>query len=216
MAQLNLLPDVKLEFIKARRTKLLLTLISIAVGGVALVVFLLTFVTVNVVQKKSLSDLNKDISKYSTQLKSTPDLDKILTVQNQLSTLTSLHDQKPVASRLFSYIAQVTPAQANLNKLSLDFTAHTITIGGTAPSLDVVSTYTDTLKATKYTTAVNTTTTKAFSNVVLSSFGRDDKGATFNITFAFDPIIFDTKNEVKLTVPQATDANQSSIFGAGK
>ncbi len=214
MAQLNLLPDVKLEFIKARRTKQLLTLISIAVAGVALVIFLLSFVTVNVVQKKSLSDLNKDISKYSTQLKSTKDLDKILTVQNQLDTLTSLHDQKPVTSRLFPYISQVTPAQANLNKLTMDFTAKTLSLGGTAPSLDVVSAYTDTLKATTYKVAGGKAT-KAFSNVVLSSFGRDDKGATFTITFTFDPIIFDTKSAVSLTVPNTAGADQSNAFGAG-
>jgi hypothetical protein len=88
-------------------------------------------------------------------------------------------------------------------------------IGGTAPSLDVVSTYTDTLKATKYSSGTDQPQ-KAFSDVVLSSFGRDDKGATFSITFSFDPPIFDTKNDVKLTVPNNTDANQSSIFGVGK
>lgn len=215
MVQLNLLPAVKLEFIKARRTKQLLTFVSMVVGAASLTILLLAFVTVNVVQKKSLSDLNKDIKKYSTQLKSTKDLNKILTVQNQLGTLTTLHDQKPVASRLFTYISQVTPAQANLNKLSMDFAAHTMTLGGTAPSLDTVSTYTDTLKATTYKTDDTSPALHAFSSVVLSSFGRDSKGATFTITFNFDPIIFDTKSTVKLTVPSTAGADQSSVFGGG-
>jgi Tfp pilus assembly protein PilN len=213
MVQFNLLPDVKLEYVKTERTKRLLTVVSFfaSVGGVALLI--LSIVSVDVVQKKSLHDLNNDIGRYSTQLKSVSDLDKILTVQNQLSTLTSLHDKKPVTSRLFAYISQITPGQASLNQLTIDFTANTLTIGGGAPSLDVVSTYTDTLKSTTYKTdAAGATATKAFSSVVLTSFGRDDKGATFTITCSFDPIIFNSANNVTLTVPATAEADQSSVF----
>jgi Tfp pilus assembly protein PilN len=215
MVQFNLLPDVKLEYVKTQRTKRLLTLVSLFASAGALAILFLSFVSVDVVQKKSLSDLNKDITKYSTQLKSVPDLDKILTVQNQLGTLTTLHNQKPVTSRLFGYITQVTPSQASLNNLNLDFTTNKLTIGGTAPSLDVVSTYTDTLKATNYKMDGSSMTMHAFSNVVLSSFGRTDKGATFTITLDFDPAIFNTANNVSLTVPQTADASQSSTFGGG-
>jgi len=215
MVQFNLLPDVKLEYVKTQRTKRLLTLISLFASVGALIVLLLSFVSVDVVQKKNLRDLNSDISKYSSQLKNVADLDKILTVQNQLGTLTSLHDQKPVASRLFTYISQVTPAQASLNSLSIDFTTNQLTVGGSAPSLDVVSTYTDTLKATEYKTGDSSSNTHAFSNVVLSSFGRSDKGATFTITLSFDPAIFNTNNDVTLVVPQSAGAGQSTTFGEG-
>ena len=216
MIQFNLLPDVKLEYVRAQRTKRLLTLVSIVVSLAGLAVLLLSIITVDVVQKKSLHDLNSDITKYSSQLKNVKDLDKILTVQNQLSTLATLHDQKPVASRLFSYITQVTPAQASLNKLTVDFTANTLVVGGSAPSLDVVSAYTDTLKATTYSIEGSNTKTPAFSDVVLSSFGRDDQGATFTITATFDQAIFDTKNNITLQVPQSAKADQSSVFGEGQ
>ena len=215
MVQFNLLPDVKLEYVRAKRTKYLVTFISIVVGIVAVVVFAISLFIVDVVQKKSLSDLNTDIHKYSTQLKSTKDLSKILTVQNQLNTLTQLHDTKPVASRLFDYITQVTPAQASLNKLTVDFGANTMTIGGTAPSLDAVSLYTDTLKATSYTTDANTTSAKAFSDVVLSNFGRNTTGATFTITLSFDPAIFKATNTVKLAVPNTTVPSSTNVFSAG-
>jgi Tfp pilus assembly protein PilN len=216
MIQFNLLPDVKLEYVKAQRTKRLLTLVSIVVSLASLAVLLLSIITVDVVQKKSLHDLNNDVAKYSSQLKSVKDLDKILTVQNQLSTLTSLHDQKPVTSRLFTYISQITPSQASLNKLTVDFTANTLTIGGTAPSLDTVSTYTDTLKGTTYKTGDSSrAAANAFSGVVLSTFGRDDSGATFTITCSFDPVIFKTDSNVTLTVPQTANADQSTIFGGG-
>jgi len=213
MVQFNLLPNVKLEYVKTQRTKRLLTLTSVVVSIAGVVLLVLSLMTVDVVQKKSLHDLNNDIGRYSTQLKNVQDLDKILTVQNQLSTLTSLHEQKPVTSRLFSYISQLTPANANLNQLSIDFSANTITIGGSAPTLDVVSTYTDTLKQTTYKTSAKASGIHAFSNVVLSSFGRTDSGATFTITSSFDPAIFNTDDTITLTVPQTAGADQSSVFG---
>lgn len=215
MVQFNLLPNIKLEYVKARRTKYLVTFISIVVSGVAILVFAVSLFVVDVAQKKSLSDLNTDIGKYSKQLRGTKDLSKILTVQNQLNTLTSLHDGKPVASRLFDYITQLTPAQASLNKLTVDFTGNTMSIGGTAPSLDTVSLYTDTLKATQYTTDKNTTQTAAFSNVVLTNFARDDKGATFTITLTFDPVIFRGTDVVKLIVPSTASADQTNVFQVG-
>lgn len=216
MVQFNLLPNVKLEYVKTQRTKRMLTTISFIVSVASLVVLVLSIAIVDVVQKKSLNDLNGDIGTYSRQLKGIADLDKILTVQNQLSTLTNLHDQKPVASRLFQYISQLTPAQASLNQLSVDFGANTIAIGGSAPTLDVVSTYTDTLKATTYRTDAAVADTHAFTNVVLSSFGRSDSGATFTITATFDPAIFNTTNHVTLTVPKSADASQSSVFQEGR
>ena len=216
MVQFNLLPDVKLEYVKTQRTKHLLTLASFVVSVAGIAVLVVSLVTVDVVQKKSLSDENHDIARYSAQLKDTSDLNKILTVQNQLKTLSTLHDQKPVTSRLFTYISQVTPAQASLDQLSIDFTADTLTIGGKAPSLDVVSTYTDTLKATRYSVAGSNNAQKnAFSKVVLSSFGRNDSGATFTITCSFDPIIFNTDDNVTLTVPATANAGQSNIFQGG-
>ncbi|MFA5004242.1 MAG: hypothetical protein WC498_03150 [Candidatus Saccharimonadales bacterium] len=213
MIQFNLLPDVKIQYIKARRTTRLVTLISIIVSIAALAVFLLMIVTVDVVQKKSLSDANKDIVKYSKQLKAVPDIDKILTVQNQLNTLTALHDKKAVVSRLFSYISQVTPAQATISNLATDFTVNTMTISGEAPSLDVINGFTDGLKATTYKTgATGASSARAFSNVVLSSFGRDSKGATYTITLGFDPLIFDSANSVTLTIPAGTSSNTTTLF----
>ncbi|HUB94066.1 MAG TPA: hypothetical protein VMB52_06200 [Verrucomicrobiae bacterium] len=213
MVQFNLLPDVKLEYVKTQRTKHLLTLVSLVVSAVCIGLLVFALVFVDVVQKKSLRDENNDIARYTTQLKNVSDLNKILTVQNQLNTLETLHNQKPVASRLFSYISQLTPSQASLNQLNIDFTADTITVGGNAPSLDIVSNYTDTLKATTYSIAgQNSGQTPAFSDVVLSSFGRNDQGATFSITYKFDPTIFNTADNVTLTVPSTANASQSNVF----
>jgi hypothetical protein len=215
MVQFNLLPDVKLEYVKTQRTKHFLTLISIAVSAAGIAILLIAIVTVDIVQKKSLNDENNDVMRYSAQLKGVPNLNKILTVQNQLNTLTSLHEKKPVTSRLFTYISEVTPSQAQLNNLDIDFGANTITIGGKAPTLDAISTFTDSLKQTEYKiSGVSQTATPvhAFTDVVLASFGRDQDGATFTITCDFDPIIFNTDDNVSLSVPQSADATQTNVF----
>jgi Tfp pilus assembly protein PilN len=214
MIQFNLLPDVKLEYVKTQRTKRFLTLVSLLVSMACIAILVIAIVFVDVVQKKSLSDENSDITRYSSQLRAIPNLNQILTVQNQLNTLTSLHDQKPVTSRLFNYVSEVTPAQATLNQLSIDFTANTLTFGGNAPSLDVVSTFTDTLKATTYSGG-GANGKNAFTDVVLSSFGRDQGGASFTITCSFDPTIFNTNDSISLTVPQSSGANQASLFQGG-
>lgn len=216
MVQFNLLPDVKLEYVKARKVKYLMTFIALIVSAVSVAIFLFSLFVVDVVQRRSLSDLNKDIKTNSKKLQDTKDLDKILTVQNQLGKLTSLHEEKPVASRLFGYITQLTPATASLNKLTVDFDADTMIIGGTAPSLDVVRVYTDTLKATKYTTADDATKKKAFSDVVLSTFGRDDKGASFSISLKFVHAIYTESNRITLVVPTTTTTSEANLFQVGK
>lgn len=220
MTQFNLLPDVKLEYVRTQRTKHFLTFVSVVVSAVSITILVTAFTTVDVIQKKSLHDENNDIARYSEQLKAVPNLNQILTVQNQLNTLTSLHEKKPVTSRLFTYISQVTPAQASLNELNVDFSANTLTIGGKAPSLDVVSAFTDALKTTEYSVAASNSTpsssgTHAFSSVVLSSFGRDQTGATFTITCGFDPTIFNSDDTVTLTVPANASSNQSNVFQGG-
>jgi Tfp pilus assembly protein PilN len=244
MVQFNLLPDIKLEFVKSRHVKYLLTFVSVIVGGAAITVFLFAFLFVNVVQKNSLKDLQTDIDKHSSTLKGVKDLDKILTVQNQIEALSTLHKDKPISSRNFTFLTQITPEQANLTKFTVDYAANTITIGGKAPTLDTVSDYTDTLKATRYAVdyeikpeseadicpnmagsqtsfpknkAFNekgecVDAPKAFSEVVLSQFGRDDKEATFTISLKFDPIIFSDKNKVNLLVPAGDTTDQINVF----
>lgn len=201
MIQFNLLPDVKLEYIKTQRTKHVVVVVSLLASAVSLVIFMLLILTVDVWQHKTLNDLSSDIKKTSSQLKSTPDLNKILTVQSQLGSLSTLHSQKPAAQRLFGYLAQVTPDKATISDMTADFTQNTLSIAGKAPSLDVVNTFTDGLKFTRYQVKGSDDKPNAFSNVVLSSFGRSEEGAIYTITLNFDPTIFSNAISVTLDVP---------------
>lgn len=205
--EVNLLPDVKQEYIKAEHSRRLVISVSVIViiASVGLLVLLLS---ASALQKKHINDLTTDIKKYSDELKSKPQISKILTVQNQLQSLTALHDEKPAASRVFDYLNQTTPTVVDISSFKVDFTSKTVTISGNADSLSAVNKYIDTLKFTSYKSA-NGSSTKAFSNVVMTTFGvsSGDKGsrpASYTITFNYDPVLFDVTKSARLSVPAQT------------
>ncbi len=81
-------------------------------------------------------------------IQSQPQITRVLTVQNQLKTLVTLHENKHVTSRVFDYLSQVTPPNANLARLSIDYGLNIITIDATADSAATVNKFVDTLKFT--------------------------------------------------------------------
>lgn len=205
MIQINLLPDIKLEYLRSKRMKRLVILVSSAVAGVGIATVCILFFAVNILQKNYIKDLSRDIDTSISDLKGTKDLDKILTIQNQLVSLPDLHTQKPVTSRLYRYLAQITPENATISKLEVDFSLKTIQITGVSDSLSTNNKFVDTLKFTKFSAQQDGSTQsdlQAFSNVVLTSFGRTDNEASYVIDFNFDAGLFDSSKEVALTIPQ--------------
>lgn len=199
--QFNLLPDVKLEYDRQQRMKRFVYTLSMLVSGLAIALVVVSFFSVNILQKKLLNDADSDIKKYSKQLKDIPDLEKVLTIQNQLNALPKLHQSKHVTSRLFSYLPQITPPKVFIGQITLDTNAGTISISGTADKLETVNQLVDTLKFTNLKSADGKTTEKAFSDVVLASASRTTKGASYTVNFGYDPALFDISQSVDLVVP---------------
>lgn len=218
MIQFNLLPDVKLEFIKATYRRRIITLFCIIASGVFITIFILMFLFVRVNQTGQLSDLDKDITTNVDKLRNeNKDLDKILTIQNQLDSLPGLHDDKVIGSRVFDYLTQVTPNQASVTNVEVDFGNQEVSIKGVADNLSTVNKFVDTLKFTDYKVEDDDSKSgKAFNSVVLQSFRLDSATASggedtvsYEIVFKYEPVIFEStavngdavKNKVKLTVP---------------
>jgi Tfp pilus assembly protein PilN len=226
MIQLNLLPDVKQQYINAQKQRRMFTSVSVLVMGVAVIILVLLF-GYNLALKKHLHDLNKDIADSSQELKSKPNINNILTVQNQLGSLPSLDASKPAASRLFTtYLNELTPSSVAISDFSIDFSGRTITITGTSSSLSNVNQYIDTLKKTTFTTTAYSAKAPAFSNIVLSTFGINtqtsspSQAASYTITLAYNPTIFNiAESAVTLNVPSITtraDVNSpTDLFQAG-
>jgi hypothetical protein len=209
MIQFNLLPDVKLEFVKARKNKHTVMSVSLIVALAALFILLIAVFFVYAVQKKSIRDLNSDITRYTSQIKNTPDLNKILTIQNQLNSLPRLETQKPAVGRLFSYITQLTPNAATISTLTLNFSTSGLTIAGEADSVATINQFVDTLKFTTYNIGTSSQTNDAFSNVVLTSYSLPNvtsgqtaaNKASYDISASFSPTIFNASSQVTANVP---------------
>jgi hypothetical protein len=202
MIQFNLLPNIKMQYIKARRQEHLVILVSTVAIIASLGVLTLLIVTTDVVQKHELSNVRNKVSAESAELRSTPNLDEMLTVQSQLSALPALHNAKPVASRLFSYLTELTPTKATISTFNIDFGQHSMIITGSADSLATINQFTDTLKFTAYTIQGQSGALPAFSDVVLSGFSDSSQsGASYTITADFDPVLFKELDNVKMTVP---------------
>lgn len=201
MIQFNLLPDVKLEYIRARKLKRTVILLSSTIAAASMALVIILFLAVVVFQKKHLNDLSRDIKTESQQLQNSQDLNKILTVQNQLNSLKGLYASVPVTSRLFGYIQQITPSTATIAELDLDFTQQTMSIRGSADSLGTINKYADTIKFTTYK-ASDDSQKSAFSSVVLTNFVRSSSQSDYEISMKFDPAIFDAgTNITSLTIP---------------
>ncbi len=216
MIQINLLPSIKAEYVKAQRTKR--TVITVAVISIAVS---LGFVTVlasvaYIGQKVRLDGLQDDISKNEKIIKDVPDLDKILTVQNQLSALTGLHEAKPIMSRLFTYLQQTTPDQVALEKYAVNNTDYTWAVEGEAASIELVNKYVDTLKFTQIaTTQEGQEPTKAFSEVVLNTFAKSDNGYTFAVTLKFNDQLFASGTDIKLQIPNIVTTRSQTQLPSG-
>lgn len=211
MIELNLLPDVKLEYIKAQQTRRLAMAISFIVTAAAIAVLVL-MLSVEGFQKHTLGNLNKDVASGTATLQGEPQINSVLTVQNQLQSINGLHASEPAANRLFDYLNELTPTPVTIGNLSIDYNAHTISISGAADALSSVDQYIDTLKFTNYSTGPNTQDAPAFSSVVLSSFSLDNTTsppANYTITANFDPTIFDVTKNVTLIIPSKVTTRSS-------
>src|SRR4051812_44902183 len=99
MIELNLLPDVKQEFVRAQRLKRVIIASMILVSIIAVGIVTVSVVYVYGVQtgRQFLADGN--IKKENDQLKKDKNLTRNLTLQNQLVTVKGLHEEKGVFSR---------------------------------------------------------------------------------------------------------------------
>jgi len=188
--QFNLLPDVKMSHVKAQRSKNLVASAAVLASAVAIGIFAVLFLSVNVVQKKMLSDADGDIKRYTADLEAIPNIENILTVQNQLNSLKGLHQGKHITSRIFTYLPQVTPANVTISKLGLDVSTNTLTIDGTADSQVSVNTFIDTLKFTNFKIGEQGAQTKAFPSVTESTFSINPGNVSYGLTITFDPQLF--------------------------
>lgn len=115
MLTLNLLPDVKKNLIRAKRERnlvMFISMVSMIASGVIIFILLATWGSLKIVAETTKSDINKNrhIIEKARQDKQ---LNKYLTIQNQLKQLTGLKDKQSVYSRLNNYLSGLNPDRPN-------------------------------------------------------------------------------------------------------
>lgn len=233
MVQFNLLPEVKQQYMKTVSRRRLVNVVCLLIGGGFLLIFTLMFLYVKVNQTSQLSKLDTKINDGVKKLQANKDLDKIITLQNQLASLPTLHNDKSMTSRVFGYIGQLVPSEANINTIEIDVANTKINIKGSADSIPAINKFIDTIKYTDYNYETgNPKTARAFSDVVLRNFTLPTvetatKGVTYEIELKYNPVIFQNTavdgnavaNSIQLVVPKKITTRSevqkpSDLFGA--
>lgn len=154
MIEINLVPDVKQELIKAQRVRAGVISMAILVGIIAAGVVVVLAIWVFAVQTARNVITDNAIKSESEKLSKVEDISNTLTIQNQLSKLSAMHDSKHIDSRLFDILTTINPPEPNniaITKLTLDSETSSVTVEGQAvngyPALEV---FKKTIAATKF------------------------------------------------------------------
>ena len=200
MIEINLIPDVKQELLRAQRMRAVVISSSIFISIVAGVVVVL--LALYVFGFQAIRDVAAEdaIKKQSTELSKVEDLSEMLTVQNQLARIDELSANKKMTSRLFDVLAGVLPPEPNAVKVSnvaVDTDLDTIRIEGQTRAYDSMEVFKKTLdnavilytKGDEEPTQVKLAGDISASDI---SFGDSDgtKVLRFNITFKYDEVLF--------------------------
>lgn len=194
MIEINLLPNVKRELLKTRAMRNRVISISFLVGGasiaavVVLALILGSQIAAEAVQNGVIKDRND-------KLMAVEDLNKVVTIQNQLTKINEQHSRKKINSRIFDVVTAVNPVAPNnvsFSNIKVNPESKTITLEGSA-----VNGYSalETLKKTILNTKVQATDGDKSSEVSLTkeikdgdtSFGENSEGKkVLQFSFSFE------------------------------
>ena len=194
MIEINLLPNVKRELLKTRVMRNRVISISFLVGGasiaavVVLALILGSQIAAEAVQNGVIKDRND-------KLMAVEDLNKVVTIQYQLTKINEQHSGKKLNSRIFDVVTAVNPVAPNnvsFSDIKVNPGSKTITLEGSA-----VNGYSalETLKKTILNTKVQTTDGDKSSEVSLTkeikdgdtSFGENSEGKkVLQFSFSFE------------------------------
>lgn len=228
MIQLNLLPEIKREYLKARRVQNRVISISILISVVSLGLVALAGFWVYAVQNIHKAALTSGIEKKSKELKSIPDINKYVTIQNQLGSISGLHSNKIIMSRVLDVMAKLNPKAPNnvrISNLEVDSEASTMLITGETDTFTGLETFRDTLKnASLVYTPVGdeaSATERLFepANIVVISqgLGKAQEGektiVIFKLSAQYNPLLLARdSNNIAIQVPdkETTQSKQDS------
>lgn len=221
MIQINLVPDVKQELLRAQRQRAMVISFSIiaSIAAIALVVVLAMYVFGVQSLRSSLSD--NSIKDESAKLASVEDLANTLTIQNQLDKLSNLHSEKQMTSRLFDILATIDPPAPNnmtISNVSLLTEDGTVSVEGYATGgFSAVEIFKKTIEATTISPAGEDSEPVELAesvSIVETSYGENSEGQRvlrFEINFKYNPEVL-AYNSVGLRIVAPTRENATDSY----
>lgn len=135
MIEVNLVPDVKRELLKAQRIRNIVIFSSVVVAIAAVVITIILAVTVYMAQALISSNADKTIDSEFGKLQSSANVNEILTIQDQLAKLEALSNDKTQFSRIFGILDVILPTgdnQVSISELKFDQETNTVSFDGQA------------------------------------------------------------------------------------
>lgn len=224
MIEINLIPDIKQELLKARRIRTYVISAAVIVGIAAVAVVVLLALYLYAVQTVRGTLADGTIKDKSAELQAIEDLPKTLTVQNQLSKLSDMHASKNIDSRFFSLLAAVNPEAPNevaISSAVIDASSKNIKLEGQAVNgFDAAEALKKTILGTtlEYTDGDNQTkVAKLTDDVSVSdmSLGEDSTGKKvlrFTFNFTYDEAFFARSSQnAKVLPPNRANVTDSYL-----
>ncbi|MEO5690629.1 MAG: hypothetical protein ABIQ64_00400 [Candidatus Saccharimonadales bacterium] len=230
MIQLNLLPDVKKEFLKAQQTKNAVISGAVLVSIVAAGVVALLATTVYGAQSLFIANLKKEIESNHQTVASKQEINKYLAIQSQLKAVDEASANRSVYARWFEYLPQLNPKQPfNITLYNAEIVKDgtTAKLIGSGANFEVVNNFKNTLDNAKLV-YVGSDGQKIEKPLFVSvdsgspsiSNVNGQTLATFEFTLVFEPEAFSLSTlDPKIEVPKLTtsDGDQNApkeLFGA--
>lgn len=132
--EINLVPDVKMQMIRAQKTRNLVLFICIVVSSVAVGAVVVLF-GIKSGQDIAISSQDKRIELMSNKLNSYNELGSLVTFQNQLTGIAEVNSQKTVLSRVFGALGVMLPQgqdSVRLSQLNINMENNLIQMEGQA------------------------------------------------------------------------------------
>lgn len=223
MIEINLIPDIKQQLIRAQRIRATVISISIVVGIIAIAVVALLASYAYGVQNVRGGILDSDITKKSTELSNVSDLTKTLTLQNQLTLISKVHDEKKIVSRIYDVLAKIIPPSPNsiqMSTMTVDTESQQIQLEGQAVnSYAAVEVFKKTIDATRITYKVDdsdqTINLASGIDIGSTSYGEDTSGIKvlrFSMSFTYAKELFmPSSKDVRISIANQGNATDSYL-----
>lgn len=129
-SEINLVPDIKNDMIKTLKLRNFIFFICIIVAAASAVISLIFGITAGG-QQAIVDSKQNTIKNLSQKITDYKDLNKFLTIKNQLSGLSEISDNKKVLSRVFNVLSALIPTGSDtiqISEISINLAEDPVTI----------------------------------------------------------------------------------------